>query len=203
MMKKILSFITLFLCTGSLVEGWQPQSPAAQPPAPLILLNPGEHMLCGKSRDGKVELEDGSKFKALSGDALKIYEEWSWHDHLTVTPNTMLMGGSDFFLINLDRHGEFVHVNFFSEPSRTNPYTQSIFFIDPHYGEIYVRNGNKDEILWFVEEEDIHLLKDWEQGDRVLIGSYVVPWHKKFSIQSEHVMINCEKEYLRHVRVKQ
>jgi len=199
-MRKILSTIALLFLVGTQLAAWQAQPPGAEPPAPIILLNAGEHLLCGKSRDGRIELQDGTQFKALSAEAMKVYEEWDYHDHLSITRNTMPMGGSEYYIANLDKSGEFVHANFLSEPYVYGPYTQFINYIDPFDGEVSVFNNNGNEFWWQIDKNDLLLLRGWEKNDRILIGKNDL-WIEKMRSDCEFVMVNIEKKHLPHLRV--
>ncbi len=199
-MRKILSTIALLFLVGTQLAAWQSQPPGAKSPAPIFLLNAGEHLLCGKSRDGKIELQDGTQFKALSAEAMKVYEEWDYHDHLSITRNTMPMGGSEYYIANLDKSGEFVHANFLSEPYMHGPYTQFINYIDPFDGEVSVFNNNGNEFWWQIDKNDLLLLKGWKKNDRILIGKNDL-WIEKMRSDCEFVMMNVDKTYLPHLRV--
>ena len=199
-MRKILSTIALLFLVGTQLAAWQAQPPGAEPPAPIILLNAGEHLLCGKSRDGRIELQDGTQFKALSAEAMKVYEEWDYHDHLSITRNTMPMGGSEYYIANLDKSGEFVHANFLSEPYVYGPYTQFINYIDPFDGEVSVFNNNGNEFWWQIDKNDLLLLKGWDKNDRILIGKNDL-WIEKMRSDCEFVMVNVDKTDLTHLRV--
>ena len=196
-MKKVLLTLCVIIATPLMAI----QQPAgAQPPTPLILLNAGEHLLCGKSRDGKIEFEDGTQFKALSSEALKVYEEWEYHDHLAVTPNTLPMGGSEFYVTNLDQGNEFIHANFLSATYVDNDYTQHVHHIDPHDGEIYIWNGAGTETVWKLDSNDLELLENWRHGDRVVVGLNDL-WIEKMRSECEFVIVNCDRSYLKHIRV--
>jgi len=199
-MRKILSTIALLFLVGTQLAAWQAQPPGAEPPAPIILLNAGEHLLCGKSRDGRIELQDGTQFKALSAEAMKVYEEWDYHDHLSITRNTMPMGGSEYYITNLDKSGEFVHANFVYAPYVGSPYTQFINYIDPFDGEVSVFNNNGNEFWWQIDKNDLLLLKGWDKNDRILIGKNDL-WIEKMRSDCEFVMVNVDKTDLTHLRV--
>lgn len=199
-MRKILSTIALLSLVGTQLAAWQSQPPGAEPPAPIVLLNAGEHLLCGKSRDGKIEMQDGTQFKALSAESMKVYEEWDYHDHLSITRNTLPMGGSEYYITNLDKGGEFVHANFLSEPYKGGPYTQFINHIDPFDGEVSIFNNNGNEFCWKIDEKDLLLLEGWEENDRILIGKNDL-WIERMRSDCEFVMVNVDKNYLTHLRV--
>lgn len=199
-MKKLFSFLALFLIGGISLQARTAQPSKSTPPTPTVILNDGEHLLCGKSRDGKVEFEDGTQFKTLKNDAQKIFEEWDYHEHLVVSSNPYPGGGSDYYIYNVDR-GEYVHANFYSEPNRHDAYTQAIFHIDPYYGEIYLRNVSGSESEWQVEEKDFPYLEKWEPNDRVIIGKNS-NWIESFRTDCPYIMINCDKNHLKYVRVK-
>ena len=203
-MKKILSTITLFFFFFSELLAWKAQPPGALPPEPIILLNAGEHLLCGKGRDGKVELEDGTQFKVLPTEALHIYEEWKYHDHISVTCNTNFFGGSEYYLRNITKEddlGEAMHhANLIAEPYEGSPYTQFINHIDPYDGEISVFNGNGNEFCWEIERKDMSSLEGWEKGDCILIGMNDL-WIETWFSSCKFVMINVSKPYLSSLRI--
>lgn len=199
-MKKTLQILTLLLMMELplIAKGEQPA--VAKPPTPMLLLNAGEHLLCGKSRDGKIEFEDGTQFKAISSEALRVYEDWEYHDHLVVTPNTLPFGGSEYFITNLDKNNEFIHANFLSAAYKNSDYTQVIVHLDPFDGEIYIWNGAGTETVWTIDPNDLHLLEDWEHEDRVVVGFNDL-WIERMRSECEYVIVNCDKSYLKHIRI--
>lgn len=158
-----------------------------------VILNGGEHLLVGKSRDGKIQIEDGAMFKALSSEAATVYEDWDYNEHITFSPNPYPGGGSEFYVLNIDR-GEFVHANLHSEPNPKHEYTQRVKHIDPYDGEIILwRNHDRDtEQSWYVEQKDLEFLSGWDNDDRVIIGMNS-NWFARFFSDCKFVLVNCDK----------
>lgn len=166
-----------------------------------IILNAGEHLLTGKSRDGKIQLHDGTMFKSLSSDSAKVFEEWDYHEHITFSSNPYPGGGSEFYVVNIDR-GEFIHANLFSEPHDKLEHTQKVIHIDPFDGQIVLMTNKMKKQDWQVEAKDLSILNDWEAGDRVIVGMNN-HWFSRFSSECEFIMVNCDKHRkTTHVRVK-
>ena len=166
-----------------------------------IILNAGEHLLTGKSRDGKIQFEDGAMLKVLKLDKGKIADGWDYHEHITFLPNPYPFGGSEFYVLNIDRE-EFAHANLYSQPNPTSEHTQRIFHIDPLDGEIVLKTINGVEQDWQVEKKDLEILKDWENGDRVIIGKNS-NWFATFVSECKFIMVNCDKHRLSsYVRIK-
>jgi hypothetical protein len=168
-----------------------------------VILNGGEHLLVGKSRDGKIQIEDGAMFKALSSDAVTVYENWDYNEHITFSPNPYPGGGSEFYVLNIDR-GEFIHADLFSEPVAKHEYTQRIRHIDPCDGEIVLwRNHDKDtEQNWYIEKKDLEHLSMWEYDDRVIIGMNS-NWFARFFSDCKFVLINCDKHrQTKYIRIR-
>ena len=110
------------------------------------------------------------------------------------------MGGSEFYLTNLDRDKEFIHANFLSDTYVDNDYTQRIHHIDLYDGEVYVCNGAGTETVWKLDPSDVELLEKWHHGDRVVVGFNDL-WIEKMHSECEFVILNCDKSYLKHIRV--
>lgn len=168
-----------------------------------VILNGGEHLLVGKSRDGKIQIEDGTMFKALSSEAATIFEDWDYHEHITFSPNPYPGGGSEFYVLNIDR-GEFVHANLHSIPNPKNEYTLRLKHIDPYDGEIiFWRNSDPEtEQRWFVELKDLDYLINWENHDRVIIGMNS-NWYAPFFSDCKFILVNCDKHgQTTYVRVR-
>jgi len=199
-MKKILSIFSLFFFLEAGLFGWQVNPAETKPPPPLVLLNAAEHLLCGKSRDGKIEFEDGTKFKVLSAEALKVYEEWDYYDHLSVTPNVMPMGGSEYYITNHDKDDVFVHANFLDKPYGNSDYTQFINHIDKHEGRVSIFNENGNEFWWMIEPKDLSKAEKWHEKDRVIIGKNNV-WIETFYTDCQYIMINLDRSHLPHIRM--
>lgn len=167
-----------------------------------VILNGGEHLLVGKSRDGKVQIEDGAIFKAVtSTEAATVYEDWDYHEHVVFSPNPYPAGGSEFYVLNTDR-GEFIHANLYSMPNPDNDYTQRIFHIDSYDGEVILRTRKGVEQTWEIEKKDLEHLVEWENGDRVIIGMNS-NWFARFSSDCKYILVNCDKhQRTTHVRIR-
>ncbi|QVL56923.1 MAG: hypothetical protein KFB93_05930 [Simkaniaceae bacterium] len=166
-----------------------------------IILNAGEHLFIGRSRDGKIQLEDGTRLQAISSEAAKVSEEWDYNEHITFSPNPYPGGGSEFYVLNIDR-GEFVHADLYSHPNPVNEYTLKIFHIDPYDGEIILRTNASEEQDWQVEKKDLGILDEWGNGDRVIIGMNS-NWFASFFSDCKYIMVNCDKHpYTSYVRIK-
>ncbi len=175
MLRKFTLFLgTLcFLFGGAHLFAIPHQPPHEIPPAGIIL-GDGEHLLCGKSRDGKIELHNGAQFKVLPGEVEKVMQEWDYYDHLAFSPNPYPFGGSNFYVTNLTRGG-FVHAEYWAGPRFNNIYTLTIHHIDPYYGEIYLIDSHKrpeDRTItrWIIEPKDWEHIKRWERGETVIVG---------------------------------
>ena len=105
MVKKPIRYLSLFLvCLGMNLyaeEGLQVKGYSV-----LVIPKPGEHILSGKGRDGKIQFEDGTMFKALPSDAAKVFDEWSYREHITFLPNPYPYGGSEFYVMNIGPNGD-------------------------------------------------------------------------------------------------
>lgn len=149
------------------------QAPQDVPPAGVII-DHGEHLLCGKSRDGKLELHTGAQFKVPPDEIETVLIEWDYYDHLAICPNPYPMGGSDFYIVNLTRGG-FVHANYHNGPKSNSIYTMTIVYADPHEGRISLIDNNpipsqRKVVHWEVEPKDRHYLFEWENGETVIVG---------------------------------
>ena len=199
-MKKILNIFSLCFFLEAGLFAWQVNPAETKPPPPLVLLNPAEHLLCGKGRDGKIEFEDGTKFKVLSAEASKVYEDWDYYDHLSVTPNVMPMGGSDYYITNHDKNDDFVHANFHDKPYGNSDYTQFIYYIDKHEGRVSIFNVNGNEFWWMIEPKDLSKAEKWHEKDRVIIGKNNA-WIEMFYPDCQYIMINLDRSHLPHIRI--
>ncbi len=166
-----------------------------------VILNAGEHLLTGKSRDGKIQIEDGTILKAISPEQSKVFNEWDYHEHIAFSPNPYPGGGSEFYVLNIDR-GEFIHADLYSEPNPTNEYTQRIFHIDPFDGEVVLIRKEGAKQHWEVEKKDLSILEEWENGDRIIIGKNS-NWFARYFSSCPYIMINCDKHHqTSYVRIK-
>jgi len=164
---------------------------------------PGERVWTARVDDAgnmEIEFEDGTKFKVLSAEALKVYEEWDYYDHLSVTPNVMPMGGSEYYITNHDKDDDFVHANFLDKPYGNSDYTQFINHIDKHEGRVSIFNENGNEFWWMIEPKDLSKAEKWHEKDRVIIGKNDV-WIETFYTDCQYIMINLDCSHLPHIRI--
>jgi len=205
MLKKFTCYLgaLLLLLGGTQLFAIQHQTPHNIPPAGIIL-GDGEHLLCGKSRDGKIELHNGAQFKVLPGEIEKVMEEWDYYDHLTFSPNPYPLGGSEFYVTNLTRGG-FVHANYWAGPKFNNLYTMTIHHVDPHYGDIYLIDSQKllaDRTVsrWAVESKDWEYLKNWQKGETVLVGMNS-NWFAKLFSSCPFILVSYENfQFVKYIR---
>jgi len=215
MMKRISVCFALLLLMGMPLLGSQAHPTNAVPTAPEeaigqeeknefeeILLSHGEHILRARSRDGKMMLEDGSQFEALPAEATTVFQYWEYKDLITFSHNPYpdLMKGSEFYVENITR-GQTVHANFFSEPNPGNIYTQTLRYIDPSEGIVVLIHLDGKTEEWQVYENDWEILNNWEEGDRVSIGtnSSII---ESYGTACPFILFNCEKSRRSHVRVR-
>ncbi len=171
-----------------------------KPIEPNLHLEPDQHLLRGKGQAGIIALEDGTCFKILPDEAEKVYEEWDHHDYLVLSPNRDFLGGSTYYIENLNKD-EYVHVDFHSPADRDDEYTWTIYHIDPYYGEIVASRGSGEIQEWQVEKRDLPFIQEWEKGDRIAIGKNDV-WYRRFVTKCCYIMLNCDKSALGYVRTK-
>ena len=203
MLKRVIELLVLAVCFGTSLYGRAAHPSKNVTPTEKILLSPGEHILCGSSRDGKIEFEDGSIFKALPGDASRVFENWQYKDQITFShnPYPYYIKSSEFYIENITR-GEIVHANFFHEPDPEGECTQRIRYIDPTEGVVILIQGNKGETIeWTVYENDCQFLTSWEEKDRVLIGKNS-SMLENFGTNCPFILLNCDKSHLTHVRIR-
>jgi len=209
MLKRItLCLGALLLSMGGthiLAFSSQYQVPYELPPAGIIL-GDGEHLLCGKSRDGKIELENGAQFKVIPGEVEKVMEEWYTYDYLSFSPNPYPFGGSDFYVTNLTRGG-FVHANYWAGPRFNNTYTMTIHHIDPYYGEVYLIDSQsyaQDQTVtrWVVEPKDWEYLRTWEKGETVIVGMNS-DWFARWFSDCPYILVSYENfQFVKYVRAR-
>lgn len=169
-------------------------------PVEKVLLNPGEHHLCGKSHDGKIELEDGTLFKALSSDIETVYKTWNYQDLIAFShnPYPYPIKSSEFYIENITR-GEVIRADFYSS-SNPNDFQLKILHVDPAFGEIVFTKNGEVSGEWQVYEKDFSLLEHWETEDQVIIGknNNLV---ENFGTNCPYILLNCDKKT--HVRASQ
>lgn len=166
-----------------------------------VILNAGEHLLTGKSRDGKIQLENGLILKVLSSDEQKVSDDWEYHEHLSISPNPYPGGGSEYYVLNINR-GEFAHANLYSPPNPDIEHTKSIFHIDPFDGEVIVKTREEVEYSWKVEQKDLAIINEWKEGDRIVIGMNS-NWFASYLSDCKYIMINCDQgPGAKYVRIK-
>ena len=95
MIKKPIRYLSLFLVFLGM-NLYAEQGLQAKGHLVPVILNAGEHLLSGKGRDGKIQLEDGTMFKALPSDAAKNFDEQSYEEHITFSPNPIQMVDQNF-----------------------------------------------------------------------------------------------------------
>jgi hypothetical protein len=202
MMKTVVSVFLMFLS----INLYAKEDLRAKGMRNPVDLEASEHLLLGKSRDGKIQLEDGTIFKILSSDAETVFEEWDYNEYLTFSANPyptsiwiFPLGGSEFYLFNSEL-GEFVYANLHSSPNPNNVRTLRIHYIDPYEGEVILRS-QEEEKSWKVEAKDLEYLKDWEESDRVIIGLNS-HFFASFLSNCKFILVNCDKQgKARYVRV--
>ena len=156
-----------------------------------VILNAGEHLLTGKSRDGKIQIENGLILKVLKSDELKVTDEWEYHEHLSITHNPYIGGGSDFYVYNINRD-EFVHANLYSPPNPNNDHTKKIILIDPFDGEVVLMTRTGTKYSWRVEAKDLDIIREWEIGDHIVLGKNN-HWYSSLYSDCGYIMLNCNK----------
>lgn len=205
MLRKFTLFLgTLCLFFGGAHLFAVPHQPPHEIPPAGIILGDGEHLLCGKSRDGKIEFHNGAQFKVLDAEKEKVMEEWDYYDHLAVSPNCYPCGGSNFYVTNLTRGG-FVHAEYWAGPRLNNIYTLKIHHIDHHYGEIYLIDGHKcheDRTItrWIIEPKDWEYIQKWRCEETVIVGLNNNWFARWFSIHP-FILISYENlPFVKYVR---
>ena len=168
-----------------------------------IILDHGEHLLCGKNFEGRLQLHDGSQFKMLTDEIEKIMEEWDYYDRLTFSPNPHYLGGSDVYVINLTKD-DFIHADYWIGPKtdQEDLYTTFVHHVDPSYGELSLINKNAKtptETYWQVQKEDWKYLEQWQSDDTVVIGIN----NKGFlGSNYDYILVNYDKlEVVNQIRV--
>ncbi|NGX51398.1 MAG: hypothetical protein K1060chlam2_01264 [Chlamydiae bacterium] len=179
-------WMCLFLLGGSYLNASRYQIPN-EVPAVGIILEDGQHLLCLRSLEGKIELENGAQFKVVPEDIDVMMNEWHPYDHLTFSPNRYPFAVSDFFIHNLTSGG-YVHADYCLAPQYQSSRTKKIHHIDPFYGEIYLVDG-QSESRWIVDEKDREYLNEWKKGEAIIVGMNN-DWYSRWFSSSPFILIN-------------
>lgn len=169
------------------VNAAQPDYPFYRPnqqPQANYILKEGEHELRGKSGDGIIEFENGAQFKAVS-DPERVMT-WNFYDHITIIPNPYPFRHAPYYAVNIDKKGDYVCVDYWRSPGKSNPATDFLWRIDRASQEIILMSNTKVKTRWKVDEDDFReLCQHWKHGDSVIVGKNE-GW---FTCWSEHKFI--------------
>ncbi len=131
-------------------------------PRKNLILDPGFHLLKAQGIDGSIiELEEGSQFKVIDADRETV-KHWEQDAILKVmvNPQPRWISSGTYYLVNV-KMGDYVRADYYQGPLTTHPFASTIYHVDLHHGEIYVRDGRGNESRWQVNEEDRPKIRHW------------------------------------------
>lgn len=137
-----------------------------------------------------LEMEDGSHWEISPSDAY-ILRGWRREDSLVVTPNTGWLSSYGYYITNKSNNS-YVRANLYVGPLAFGPYSHWVVEVDHFGGHIYLEN----QMIWCVNPQDSHILKDWAVNDHVIFGLYS-SWFTPY----DHILINVNMN--NYIRVKQ
>lgn len=137
-----------------------------------------------------IELEDGSHWEVAPSDAY-VLRSWRRNDSLIITPNYSWCCSYDYYITNKNNN-TYVKANLYIGPLAFGSYSHWIVDLDYYGGHVYLEN----QMIWCVDPQDSHVMKNWAINDHVIIGLYD-SWFSPY----DHILINVNMDD--HVRVKQ
>jgi len=148
------------------------------------------HQFTTRAVDGSnFFIEDGSVWEVprYSRDRLL---SWYDQDYFKISLNHDYWSDYKYYITNTQT-GEIIEANLKQGPIESNPRTKIIIAIDHIMGDVYLEDGSGYRTRWRIEEEYPSLLRKWEVGDHVILGSYPDNrWFASWVSDADTVLIN-------------
>jgi len=193
-MRKIILFFTFLVCFFTCLQ-------ATSPLPDHLIIPEGSQVFMARSLDGSViEIQDGAQFSVSSSDIEEVLT-WDAQTPIAISPNPYWFSDTDFFITN-QKNGTYIGVYYITEPDPKNPLRNTIYHLDPFYGEIVIQDVKGSQLFFEVDPEDIKYIQTWKQGDSIVVGVND-NWYSKMSSNGNFILINFkhlgEVKYVRAV----